>query len=42
MGNDDDNDDDDDDDDNDTHPTRIKVRVGMIFRRGQKVGKWVF
>ena len=25
-----------DDDDNDTHPPRIIVRVGMVFRRGQK------
>ena len=34
-----DNDDDDDDDNNDnddTHPPRIIVRVGMVFRRGQK------
>ena len=28
--------DDDDDDDDDTHPPRIIVRVGMIFRREQK------
>ena len=37
--NDDDNNDDDNDNDNDnddTHPPWIIVRVGMIFRRGQK------
>ena len=28
---------DDNDDDNDTHPPWIIVRVGMIFRRGQKM-----
>ena len=28
-----------DDDNNDTHPPWIVVRVGMIFRRGQKVIK---
>ena len=33
---DDDNDNDNDDDDDDTHPPRIIVRVGMVFRRGQK------
>ena len=33
----DDNDNDDNDNDNDdTHPPRIIVRVGMVFRRGQK------
>ena len=26
----------DDNNDNDTHPPRIIVRVGMLFRRGQK------
>ena len=31
-----DNDDDDNNDDDDTHPPRIIVRVGMVFRRGQK------
>ena len=35
----DDNDDNDDDNDDDTHPPRIIVRVGMIFRRGQKQGQ---
>ena len=30
------NDDDNDDDDDDTHPPRIIVRIGMIFRGGQK------
>ena len=36
--NDHDNDDDNnnDNDNDDTHPPRIIVRVGMIFRRGQK------
>ena len=29
--------DNDNDDDDDTHPPRIIVRVGMVFRRGQKV-----
>ena len=29
-------DDNDDNDDDDTHPPRIIVRVGMVFRRGQK------
>ena len=29
-------DDDDNNDDDDTHPPRIIVRVGMVFRRGQK------
>ena len=28
--------DDDNDDDDDTHPPWIIVRVGMVFRRGQK------
>ena len=28
--------DDDNDDNDDTHPPRIIVRVGMVFRRGQK------
>ena len=32
-----DNDNDDNDNDDDTHPPRIIVRVGIIFRRGQKV-----
>ena len=32
----DDNDNDEDDDDDDSHPPWIIVRVGMIFRRGQK------
>ena len=27
---------DDDDENDDTHPPRIIVRVGMVFRRGQK------
>ena len=31
-----DNDDDNDNDNDDTHPPRIIVRVGMVFRRGQK------
>ena len=31
-----DNDNDNDDDNDDTHPPRIIVRVGMVFRRGQK------
>ena len=31
------NDDDDDNNDDDTHPPWIIVRVGMIFRRGQKI-----
>ena len=29
--------DDDNNDDDDTHPPRIIVRVGMVFRREQKV-----
>ena len=29
-------DNDNDDDNDDTHPPRIIVRVGMVFRRGQK------
>ena len=29
--------DDNDNDNDDTHPPRIIVRVGMIFRRGQKI-----
>ena len=29
-------DNDDNNDDDDTHPPRIIVRVGMVFRRGQK------
>ena len=33
---DDDDDNDNDNDNDDTHPPRIIVRVGMIFRRGQK------
>ena len=33
---DDDDNDDNDDNDDDTHPPWIIVRVGMIFRRGQK------
>ena len=37
----DDNDDDDNDDNDDTHPPRIIVRVGMVFRRGQKMRKIV-
>ena len=30
-------DNDDNDDNDDTHPPRIIVRVGMVFRRGQKI-----
>ena len=32
-----DDDDDNNDNDDDTHPPRIILRVGMIFRRGQKM-----
>ena len=39
MDNDDDNDDNDNDD---THPPRIIVRVGMVFRRGQKLKTKIF
>ena len=37
MDNNNDNDNDDNDDNDDTHPPRIIVRVGMVFRRGQKI-----
>ena len=33
----DDDDNNDDDDNDDTHPPPIIVRVGMVFRRGQKL-----
>ena len=33
----DDDNDNNDDNNNDTHPPRIIVRVGMVFRRGQKI-----
>ena len=36
-----DHDNDNDDNDDDTHPPRITVRVGMIFRRGQKIFFWI-
>ena len=32
-----DDDDNADDDNDDTHPPRIIVRIGMVFRRGQKL-----